>query len=192
MTTRIKALALAAALGSAVIVPSLALPSLAQADGWRGSGPCTAQQMGGGFGGHHMMGGYYRDQHMMGSGVGPQMDGPRMERMEERFGEMDADKDGKVTPAELAAYHAARFAAADTDGDGKLSAAEMDAARAAKRQERIARMIAWHDTDGDGLLSAEEMPNRGAGRMMHIDRDGDGAVSIEEMKAGPRFFGPKR
>lgn len=145
MTTRFKALALATALGTAVIVPSLALA------------------------------------HGGSDGPRPHHGGPRMEA---RFVEMDADKDGKVTAAELAAYHAARFAKADTNNDGKLSLEEMDAARADKRHKRIQRMIAWHDTDGDGLLSAEEMPNRGPGKLMRLDRDGDGAVSLEELRAG--------
>jgi len=143
MTTRIKALALAAALGSAVIVPSLAL-----ADG--GS------------------------------------DGPRHggANLEERFAEMDANGDGKVTAAELTAYQTARFAKADTNNDGRLSLIELDAAHAGKREQRIARMIAWHDADGDGMLSAEEMPKRGPGKLMRLDRDGDGAVSLEELRAG--------
>jgi Ca2+-binding EF-hand superfamily protein len=148
MTSRLKAIGLAAALGAAVIVPSLALAG----------------------GGHH---------------------GPDLQA---RFTEMDADKDGKVTPAEMAAHRAARFAAADTNGDGKLSLVEIDAARAEMRQGRIARMIWWHDTDGDGMLNASEVPQRGSGKFMKLDRDGDGAVSQEELTAfqerrGKGFFG---
>src|SRR5690606_14342868 len=44
-------------------------------------------------------------------------DGPMMLQ---RFDEMDADKDGKVTEAEIRAWHDARFAAADADGNGSL------------------------------------------------------------------------
>ena len=153
MTTRIKALALAAALGTAVIVPTLAVA--------HGDGP--------------------KD--------GPR-DAMRAEHMEKRFTEMDADKDGKITAAELEAFRAARFAAADANGDGKLSLEEMDAARAEQRKERFGRMIAKLDKDGDGQLSAEEMPARGD-RMMKLDTDGDGAVSLEEMKAAKGRHGPK-
>lgn len=149
MTTRIKALALAAALGTAVIVPSLAIA--------HGDGP---------------------------------KDGKRAEYMEMRFQQMDADKDGKITAAEIESFHAARFAAADANGDGKLSLDEMNAARAEQRQERFGRMIAKLDKDGDGQLSAEEMPMRGE-RMMKLDTDGDGAVSLEEMKAAKGHHGPK-
>ena len=149
MTTRIKALALAAALGTAVIVPSLAI---AHGDGAK--------------------------------------DGKRAEYMEMRFQQMDADKDGKITAAEIESFHAARFAAADANGNGKLSLEEMDAARAEQRQERFGRMIAKLDKDGDGQLSAEEMPMRGE-RMMKLDTDGDGAVSLDEMKAAKGHHGPK-
>lgn len=150
MTTRIKAIALAAALGSAVIVPSLAV---AHGDGPKG--------------------------------------GDRAAYMEQRFAEMDADGDGKVTAPEIEAHRAARFAAADANGDGKLSVEEMANARAEQRKERFGRMIAKLDKDGDGQLSAEEMPMRGA-RMMRLDTDGDGAVSLEEMKAAKGHHGPKR
>lgn len=153
MTTRLKALTIAAALGLATITPSLVLA------------------------------------HGAGSGPRPDGNSPRMERHMERFAEMDADKDGKVSADEFKAFRAARFTAADADGDGKLSAAEIDTLRAKKRLARIERMIAWNDTDGDGMLSAAEMPDRAAGRMMHLDRDRDGAVSVEEMQAPKGWFG---
>ena len=51
------------------------------------------------------------------------------------FAAVDADKDGKITVAEMTAHRAARFAAADTDKDGKLSRAEMDASRSQRMQD---------------------------------------------------------
>ncbi|MCR9072988.1 MAG: calcium-binding protein [Alphaproteobacteria bacterium] len=153
MTTRIKALALVAALGSAVLVPSLAT---AHGD---------------------------KDAHGLRAGE-------RAEHMERRFQEIDTDKDGKITGAEIDAFRAARFAAADANGDGKLSVEEMQAARSEQRKERFGRMIARLDKDGDGQLSAAEMPKRGD-RLMKLDKDGDGAVSLEEMKAAKGRHGPK-
>lgn len=148
-TKRIHALALAAALGTAVIAPSLVLAH----------------------------------------GAGPK-DGDRAAHMEQRFAELDADGDGKVTQQEMLAHRAERFAAADGNGDGKLSVEEMANARAEQRKMRFGRMIAKLDKDGDGLLSAEEMPDR-PDRMMRLDTDGDGAVSLEEMKAAKGRHGPK-
>lgn len=104
------------------------------------------------------------------------------------FAAVDADKDGKITVAEMTAHRAARFAAADTDKDGKLNEAELAAMMLAQAEARIkagsARMLAYMDTDGDKLLSAEEMPQgRGEGRMFaRLDADGDGALSAAELE----------
>lgn len=102
-------------------------------------------------------------------------------RMEQRFTEMDADKDGKVTPAEMRAYRDARFSKADANGDGKLTVEELDAARQGERMERMQKMVLWLDTDGDGMLSAEEFDPRRGAMMSRMDADGDGALSMEEM-----------
>lgn len=108
------------------------------------------------------------------------------------FAAVDADKDGKITVAEMTAHRAARFAAADADKDGKLNEAELATMMLAQAEARIkagsARMLAYMDNDGDKLLSAEEMP-QGNGRMVaRLDADGDGALSAEELdKAGERM-----
>jgi len=80
---------------------------------------------------------------------------------------------------------AGRFGEADADGDGKLSRDEMVARmteRAAGRIEaRADRMIAHHDADDDGMLTLEEMQSGMGGRMFdRLDADGDGTVSREE------------
>lgn len=51
------------------------------------------------------------------------------ERKKARFGEMDADKSGKVSKAEFIAGGKARFEAADTDKDGKVTPWEFRAQR---------------------------------------------------------------
>ena len=119
------------------------------------------------------------------------------------FAVIDADGDGKLTPAEMEAHARARFAAADSDGDGKLSAEEMQTA-AVKRQEEnrarkagqmAARMLERMDADGDGALSFEELPGRqtGAERMFsRLDTDGDGAISRAELDKARSRFGERR
>lgn len=115
--------------------------------------------------------------------------GPMMGLMLHRFDEIDADKDGKVTEAELAAFRAARFAAADADGSGGLSAEELAAFRAAqmaKRQSEMAgRMLERLDADNDGQLSEAEFAAAGGKRnpFGRADTDGDGAVSKAEAEA---------
>lgn len=110
------------------------------------------------------------------------------EMLMDRFDEIDADKDGKITPAELAAHRQARFAAADANSDGKLDAGELTAFHAARMAERMeartTRMMKWLDANGDGALSADEMPDGPEpDRLARLDSDGDGAISKEEAQA---------
>lgn len=122
---------------------------------------------------------------MSGMGQGTPMGGMAAEF---DFAEADADKDGKVTEAELRAWRAARAAALDADGDGKISEAELAASSLrgaeARATRRAQQMIARFDADGDGALSAAEL--LAGGRMQgaffdRIDRDGDGAVTEAEL-----------
>lgn len=105
------------------------------------------------------------------------------------FAALDADKDGKVTQAEVDAFHAAKVKAADTNADGKLSAEELAAMQMAAMQQRAAdraaKMITKLDTDADGMLSVAEMAARpGAGRMFQMmDTDSDGAITQAEADA---------
>ncbi|MFN7224717.1 MAG: EF-hand domain-containing protein [Paracoccaceae bacterium] len=105
------------------------------------------------------------------------------------FAAIDADKDGKITQAEIDAYRAAQAKALDTDGDGLLSAEELSAMHlqnaTARANDRAARMIERMDTDGDGKLSAAEMTVRPMpGRMFdRLDADKDGALSEAELAA---------
>ncbi len=106
--------------------------------------------------------------------------------MLQRFDQIDADKDGKVTEAEISAFRAQRFAAADADKNGSLSLEEMTAMQTAEMQDRIgqraARMIAHLDGNADGQISAEEFAaGRGAkSPFQRADADGDGAISKAE------------
>lgn len=109
--------------------------------------------------------------------------------MLQMFDAIDADKDGKVTQAEIDAHRAARVTAADANGDGLMSADELAAMRLADMTERAkteaAEMIANLDSDGDGLLSAAEMATRPAlGKLFdRADTDDDGAISRDEATA---------
>ena len=154
---------LAAAFGIGLFA---ALPSQAQDEMGMGMG------MGGqGMGEEGMMTG--------GPGAGPMVD----------FETMDADKDGKVTKAEITAARAAQVTAADANSDGKLSVDEiaaMQMARMAQRaNDRATRMVAELDVDGDGMLTVSElivrpMPDRMFDR---LDTDGDDAISQAEIDA---------
>ena len=99
---------------------------------------------------------------------------------------LDADKDGKVTKAEVDAATAARIKAGDTNADGKLSAEELAAmqikAMTERATQRAAKMIEKLDTDGDKMLSDVEIAaGKGRADMFEkIDADGDGAITKVE------------
>lgn len=117
-----------------------------------------------------------------------------MPQMLPGFAEMDTDKDGKVTRAEIDAIRAERQKAMDPDGDGFITAAEMKAHAAdqakARAEAMVDRMFARLDADKDGRLSAAEALSgpmaggRGVDRMFdRVDRDNDGAISLAEYDA---------
>ena len=117
------------------------------------------------------------------------MGGPDGALMLQKFDQIDADKDGKVTEAEIAAFRAARFAAADTDKNGSLSAEELSAMQMDEMQarmvDRATKMIGRLDTNGDGQLSADELAAMGQRKspFQMADADGDGAISKEEAQS---------
>lgn len=113
------------------------------------------------------------------------------------FDTFDADKDGKVTQAEIDAYRAAGVAEVDGDKDGLLSADELAQMHLKAMTERAntmaARMLEMLDSDGDAKLSAAEMA-AGPGPAMMLDRldtDGDGAISTAEMQAAQAMMGQR-
>ena len=113
------------------------------------------------------------------------------------FATLDADKDGKVTKAEVEAFRAAKVKAMDANADGKISADELAAPRIAAATDRIkarsAEMVAKLDSDGDGSLTAAEMAARpGPERLFdRIDANGDGAVTQDEVDAAQKAMHEK-
>lgn len=143
MSTRIKALALAAALGTAVIVPTLAV---AHGDGGKDG---------------HRDGKRAEHMEMRFKGMDVDKDGKitaaELEAFQAaRFASADANGDGKLSLEEMDAARAEQrqervgrmIAKLDKDGDGQLSAEEMP-----MRGDRMMKL----DTDGDGAVSLEEM-----------------------------------
>jgi Ca2+-binding EF-hand superfamily protein len=106
------------------------------------------------------------------------------------FATLDADGDGSITEADLAARMAARFAQADADGSGGLTAAEMVAMAEIIRQEqmaaRMAARVAQIDDSADGEIQLEELQARAPAAVHffdNFDTDNDGAISPDEYAA---------
>ena len=108
------------------------------------------------------------------------------------FQMMDANGDGKISPAEHAAGAMMMFQKMDANGDGKVTPAEMDAfhdkmtaGKKAKPMEMSsAEKIKAMDTNNDGVLSSEE---HAAGAKMMFDKmdtDKDGYLTKAELEAG--------
>lgn len=78
----------------------------------------------------------------------------------------DADKDGRISKAELASALDARFARMDFDRDGLLT----DKDRAMKRQQRLDERFATLDADRNGQISKAEFT---AGHEARAERRAD-------------------
>lgn len=105
---------------------------------------------------------------------------------------MDLDHDKRITREEVALFRAAIFEEMDADRDGALTPAEIEASRKARKRARRMREFSWMDHDGDGVLTEAEFAN---GRMPIFDRldnDGDGVISTEELEERSRQWRGRR
>lgn len=113
----------------------------------------------------------------------------RIAHVDAMFRMLDADRDGRITAAEVDARRKARFAAADADGDAKLSLAEFDAMRRAMETER---MFARLDVDADGFVGDAEVAAREPRMLNRLDADNDGVVTRDEALTARRGHGMMR
>ncbi|MES2667368.1 MAG: hypothetical protein V4712_14815 [Pseudomonadota bacterium] len=107
----------------------------------------------------------------------------------QNFDTIDADKDGKITQAELDSFRKAEIASADTNADGFMTAEELAGMNLKRMTERATdmatKMVETLDSDADGKLSAAEMTARPmpARPFDRIDADDDGAITKAEAQA---------
>lgn len=128
-------------------------------------------------GGRHGMGGHGMGGHGMGGRGG---------MFRAVFMQIDADKDGKITQAEIDAFRDAKVSGADTSGDGALSIEEFDTIYREMTRSRMVDAFQRLDEDGDGQISKAEMDARFGNVVKFMDRNGDGALSMEDRGRGRR------
>jgi len=110
---------------------------------------------------------------------GPDGDGPRGpgHRAERFFEEFDANKDGKVTKAEMDNHRAARFEKTDTNKDGAINFDEFYQASLERHKTHMERMFQRMDANKDGAVTLEEMKEARGKRGWHRGhrgaKDGD-------------------
>lgn len=102
----------------------------------------------------------------------------------QRFEQLDANKDGKVTLAELTQSKESWLGKVDANKDGVATAAEVEQSHEALHAERVARMFEKRDANKDGRLTQAEsqMPERWFARS---DADNDGALTAAELAKRP-------
>lgn len=102
------------------------------------------------------------------------------------FTQIDTNKDGKVTQAEIDAYRAAQVAAADANKDGVLSIDEFQTAYDAFIRPQMVRAFQDFDADGDGKITSAEIDAKVGNIVSRMDRNGDGSLSIDDRGRGTR------
>ncbi|WP_309602303.1 EF-hand domain-containing protein [Sphingomonas sp.] len=115
--------------------------------------------------------------------------------MDQEFGKMDADKNGKVTRAEIEVFDRAlalanararaqaTFTQLDVDKNGQISPTEFMKLVTGTAPADGRPLIAKLDGNKDGTISLIEHRGGKLGYFDQIDTDKDGVVTVAEMKA---------
>ena len=99
---------------------------------------------------------------------------------EQLLREVDTDRDGRMTQAEIDAAVSARFARFDADGNGRLSLDEFNALWADVTRPAAVRAFQFMDPNGDASVTKAEVEERTGRLVQRFDRNGDGALSLQD------------
>ncbi len=137
---------------------------------------------------------YYLTASILGSGLllagsalagGPDCDkGGKGSRGAGRFNQLDSNKDGKVTLAELTQSKEGWLSQIDVNKDGVATPTEIEASHKARRTQHIERIFQRKDANVDGRLTREEsrMPDAWFAKS---DTNSDGALTRAELAQTP-------
>lgn len=116
--------------------------------------------------------------------------------MDAEFRKIDADKNGKLTRAEIDGYHRsisilqaqsrnrALFSRLDRDRNGQLSAQEFAALSTAPPKVNLGPILAEVDLNRDGSVTQVEYRTGKLVKFDRMDTDKDSIVSVAELRAG--------
>ncbi len=112
------------------------------------------------------------------------------------FEELDVDGSGEITTEDLSTLRDNRFAEIDANKDGGVSKEEFLAHAASRSEARASRMFDRLDADGDGILSRDVIESRGRGgdgsRMIErFDADNSGGIDAEEFEEAKARIGDR-
>jgi EF hand len=96
------------------------------------------------------------------------------------FTQVDADKDGTLTQAEIDTFRAAQVASADASKDGSLSIDEFETLYRSFIRPKMVDAFQNVDADGDGQITKAELDARLANVVARLDRNDDGALSLDD------------
>ncbi|MFC3132456.1 EF-hand domain-containing protein [Microbaculum marinum] len=100
--------------------------------------------------------------------------------MKRAFQLADADKDGRLTDAEIDSARTAQFDKHDANGDGRLTLEEFDSLLRELTQPVAVRAFQFLDPDGDAVITKEEFDGPTTRIVRFLDRNEDGALSIDD------------
>lgn len=103
---------------------------------------------------------------------------------------LDKNDDGRISKDEAKGTRLEKhFTEIDTNKDGSLTRAELKAARQKHARATPAEIIAKHDTNGNKTLEANEVEQSRWGKFFaKIDADGNGSVTEAELQEAKKKF----
>ena len=121
---------------------------------------------------------------MMGMMGGGMMGGMMGAAQSYAMANFDTNKDGKLSPAEMAAGIQSEIKTYDADANGTLSLDEFAALHAAHTRPMTVRVFQMHDADGDAQVTEAEMATMATMMQSHMARLQGGMPGMDQGMMG--------